>query len=74
MEWLFGIKDLEKIGGRCRCPAAQLGELRQPDRCILSEYNIFDIFDLTQLVRDPPYEILVFLMNFIFSRQNEITF
>ena len=66
MEWLFGIKDLEKIGGRCRCPAAQLGELRQPDRFILSEYNIFDILDLTQLVRDPPYEILVFLMNFIF--------
>ena len=24
-------------------PAAQLGEMRQPDRCILSEYNIFDI-------------------------------
>ena len=55
------------MAARCRCTAAQLGELRQPDRCILSEYNIFDIFDLTQLVRDPPYEILVFLMNFIFS-------
>ena len=71
MEWLFGIKDLEKIGGRCLCHAAQLGEVRQPDRFILSEYNIFDILDLTQLVRDPPYEILVFLINFIFLAKRD---